>query len=188
MVCKYYVCFVHSVDLFLVKESARVTHWRLFFWCVLKQLLRLDERREQDKSDTWNITGTALTDSALRWRHNGHDSVSNHQPRDCLLNRLFRRRSKKTPKLRVTGLCAGNSPVTGEFPAQMVSNAENDSIWWRHHQLTANSKTDSAFMACIFNYIHGKRWNDKHQDRRTNLSDGVWVWNSHACSEFDGAS
>ena len=45
---------------------------------------------------------------------------------------LFRRRSKKTSKLRVTGLCAGNSPVTGEFPAQMVSNAENDSIWWRH--------------------------------------------------------
>ena len=44
-----------------------------------------------------------------------------------------RRRSKKTSKLRVTGLCAGNSPVTGEFPAQMVSNAENVSIWWRHH-------------------------------------------------------
>ena len=31
----------------------------------------------------------------LHWRHNGHDSVSNHQPHDCLLNRLFRRRSKK---------------------------------------------------------------------------------------------
>ena len=30
-------------------------------------------------------------------RHNGHGSVSNHQPRDCLLNRLFRRRSNKTP-------------------------------------------------------------------------------------------
>ena len=37
---------------------------------------------------------------------------------DCLLNRPFRRRSKKTSKLRVTGLCVGNSPVTGEFPAQ----------------------------------------------------------------------
>ena len=34
---------------------------------------------------------------------------------------------------RVTGFCAGNSPVTGEFPAQMASNAENVSIWWRHH-------------------------------------------------------
>ena len=71
--------------------------------------------------------------TALLWRHNGHDGVSNHQPCDYLLNRLFRRRSKKTSKLRVTGLCAGNSPVTGEFPAQMTSYAENVSTWWRHH-------------------------------------------------------
>ena len=41
--------------------------------------------------------------------------------------------SKKTSKLRLTGLCVGNSLVTGEFPAQMASNAENVSIWWRHH-------------------------------------------------------
>ena len=34
---------------------------------------------------------------------------------------------------RVTGLCVWNSPVTGEFPAQMASNVENISIWWRHH-------------------------------------------------------
>ena len=70
---------------------------------------------------------------ALQWRHNEHDGVSNHQPHDCLLNRLYRRRSKKSSKLRVTGLCAGNSPVTGEFPAQRASNAENISIWWLHH-------------------------------------------------------
>ena len=45
------------------------------------------------------------------WKyHNDHDGVSNHQPHGCLLNRLFRRRSKKTSKLRVTGLCVGNSP------------------------------------------------------------------------------
>ena len=46
----------------------------------------------------------------LRWRHNDHYSVSNQQPHGCLLNRLFRRRWKKTSKLRVTGLCVGNSP------------------------------------------------------------------------------
>ena len=73
---------------------------------------------------------------ALRWRHNGHDSVSNHQPHDCFLNRSFRRRSKKASKLRVTGLCAGNSPRTGEFPAHMASNAENVSISWRHYSLS----------------------------------------------------
>ena len=68
----------------------------------------------------------------LRWRHNGHDSISNHQPHNCLLNRLFGCRSNKASKLRVTGLCAGNSTGTGEFPAQMASNTENVSIWWRH--------------------------------------------------------
>ena len=47
---------------------------------------------------------------SLQWRHNGCDCISNHQPHDCLLNRLFRRRSKKISKFRVTGLCAGNSP------------------------------------------------------------------------------
>ena len=67
------------------------------------------------------------------WRHNGRGGVSNHQPHDCLLNRLFRRRSKKTSKFRVTGHCVGNSAVTGEFPAQIASNAENVSIWWRRH-------------------------------------------------------
>ena len=46
----------------------------------------------------------------LHWRHNDHGGVSNHQPHGCLLNLLVRRRSKKTSKLRVTGLCAGNSP------------------------------------------------------------------------------
>ena len=38
----------------------------------------------------------------------------------------------KTLTLSVTGLCVGNSPLTVEFPAQMASNAENVSIWWRH--------------------------------------------------------
>ena len=65
---------------------------------------------------------------SLQWRHNERDGVSNYQSHDCLHNSLFRRRSKKTSKLRVTGLCAGNSPMTGEFPAQRASNAENVSI------------------------------------------------------------
>ena len=69
---------------------------------------------------------------SLRRRHNAHNAVSNHQPHDCLLNHLFRRRSKNTSKIRVTGLCAGISPVTGEFAAQRTNNAENVSIWWCH--------------------------------------------------------
>ena len=84
------------------------------------------------QSSVYMVRCQAIT---LQWRHNEHDSVSNHQPHDCLFNRLFGRRSKKISKLRVTGLCAGNSPGTGEFPAQRASNAENVSIWWRHHDL-----------------------------------------------------
>ena len=80
-----------------------------------------------------NYQNTVLWHMSLPWRHNGRDGVSNHQPHDCLLNRLCGRRSKKTSKLRVTGHCAGNSPGTDEFTAQMTSNAENVSIWWRHH-------------------------------------------------------
>ena len=53
---------------------------------------------------------------ASQWRHNVRDGVSNHGRLDCLLNRLCRRKSKKTSKFRVTGLCKGNSPVTGNFP------------------------------------------------------------------------
>ena len=63
----------------------------------------------------------------LSWvlSHNERDGISNHQPHHCLLMRLFRRRSKKTPKLRVTGLCGGihrwpvNSPHKGPVTRKM---------------------------------------------------------------------
>ena len=55
---------------------------------------------------------------------NDRDGVSNHRRLHCLLKCWFRCRSKETPKLHVTGLCVGNSPVIGEFPAQRASNTE----------------------------------------------------------------
>ena len=39
---------------------------------------------------------------------------------------------KKKSKPSFTGLCVGNLPVIGEFPAQMASNVRNVPIWWRH--------------------------------------------------------
>ena len=71
--------------------------------------------------------------TSLQWRHNEHNGVSNHQPDDCLLNRLFRLTSKKPQTPASLALYVGNSPVTGEFATQMASNEENVSIWWRHH-------------------------------------------------------
>ena len=75
----------------------------------------------------------AYKSNPLESRRNERDNVSNHRRLHCLHNRLFRHKSKKTPKLRVTGLCEGNTPVTGEFPAQRASNVENVPIWWPHH-------------------------------------------------------
>ena len=49
---------------------------------------------------------------------------------------------QKTSKLRVTGLCVGISPESGEFPAQMARNAENVPIWWRHHELVNELQLD----------------------------------------------
>ena len=97
-------------------------------------------------------------DLTLQWRHNERDGVSNHQLHDCLFKRLFRRRSKKTSKLRVTGLCEGNSSVTGDFPAQRASNAENVSIWWRHHDMMTSwyDKLSILLALCarIYQWMH----------------------------------
>ena len=60
-------------------------------------------------------------------------------------------RSKKTSKLRVTGLCEGNSPLTGVFPAQMASNEENGSIWWRHHAIRGAPNIPHCFV-CYLDY------------------------------------
>ena len=69
----------------------------------------------------------------LQWRHNECGGVSNHRRLDCLLKHLFRRRSKKTSKLYLIGLCEGNPPMIDGFRSQSSSNAENVSAWWRNH-------------------------------------------------------
>ena len=81
---------------------------------------------------------------APQWHHNGRDGVSNHRPPHCLFNRLFRRRSKKTSKLRVTGPCARNLPVTGEFCAQKASNAEKG-----FHLMTVSAEQFTTYMARV---------------------------------------
>ena len=79
---------------------------------------------------------------ALQWLHNEHDGVSNYEHLDCLLTCLFRHISKKTSKLRATGLCDGNSPVTGTIPAQrpatrtmlplddVIMRPGAQTVWW----------------------------------------------------------
>ena len=93
----------------------------------------------------------------LQWRHN--HGVSNHRRHNGLLNRLFRRRSKKTSQLRITGLCGRN--LTGEFPSQRASNAENVSMWW-HHLWTAGPTISlhewNALDGTLVNSPHKGHW------------------------------
>ena len=109
-----------------------------------------------------------------------------------MLNCWFRRRSKKTSNLRVTGLCAGNSPVTGEYPAQRASNAENVSIWWRHHgfrwrRVTCLQWNKEFTYSCLFSksmisqYQAWHHWKQlifryyKYQIKEYHLMECVWM-------------
>ena len=95
--------------------------------------------------------------TALQGRHNERDGVSNHQPHDYLLQRLFRRRSKTTTKLRVTGVCEWNSPVTGEYSTQKASNAANVSIWRRHRRRSCTLIASfHAIIVCIVRMRYGE--------------------------------
>ena len=114
-----------------------VSPGRFIYNSITVTFTGLDHQQSQNWQNKtrqfFEVSLAFMISNSLQWRHNGRDDVSNHQPHDCLLNRLFRRRSKRTSKLRITSLFVGNSPGTGEFPTQMASNAENVSIWWCHH-------------------------------------------------------
>ena len=75
-------------------------------------LIVLSVMRDRRRNLWWKIYDGSASPT-LQWRHNERNGVSNHQPHDCLLNRLFRRRSKKISKIRVTGFVRGShrSPV-----------------------------------------------------------------------------
>ena len=77
-----------------------------------------------------------VTSQWARWRLKSPISPLFTQP-------FIQAKNKETSKLRVSGLCVGNSPVTGEFPTQMASNAKKISIWWRHHD--APNRTCSRY-------------------------------------------
>ena len=75
-----------------------------------------------------SIVTNAYFVATLQWRHNERDGVTNHRCLGCLLNRLLSRKSKKTSKLRVTGLCEGNSPVTGGHKGPVVPKMQLELI------------------------------------------------------------
>ena len=105
---------------------------------------------------------------------------------DCLLNRLFRRWSKKTSKLLVTGLCKGNPPVTSGFPSQRASNTENVSIWWRHHEciiwLRSNKIARNVPML-MMTFGHSHWWRHR-TDREVKWKVITWRKNGDHCLDL----
>ena len=113
-------------------SDASLTSWRQPFWSHPAQI------------------------ATLQRRYNERDGVSDHRRLDCLLNRLFKCRSTKTSKLRVTGLCEGNSPVTGDFPARTVSNADipfDDVIMTILNVISGDTRNMFRISVLIFFYI-----------------------------------
>ena len=106
-----------------------------------------------------------------------------------LLNCLFRRRSKKTSKLRITGLREGNLPVTGEYPAQMASNEENVSTWWRRHDdRNILYKVRTLFLCSSSVSFNIRIWTTPNEQSplqwRHNERDGVLYFKSPASRLF----
>ena len=127
---------IHAID-----NKAALFQVMAWCWTYDSRYLTQWFFRRTDESPVLNPCTAGHARVPLWWRHNGRDCVSNHQPHDCLLNRLFGRRSKKTSKLCVTGLCVGNSPgpvnsphkwpVTRKmFPFDDVIMRTQDCIYW----------------------------------------------------------
>ena len=76
---------------------------------------------EHDIDTASSKINTKSIHGSIQWYYNERNSVSNHRRLECLLNQLFRRRSKKASKHCVTGLREGNQPVTGRLPSQRDS-------------------------------------------------------------------
>ena len=99
-----------------------IEYWEVLIWCghYQKVYTFINMSQSTYTVNTWEIliefssifVGIIFPEisCSLEWRHNPN-GVSNHRRLDCLLNRLFGRRSKKTSKLRVIGFYDGNSPV-----------------------------------------------------------------------------
>ena len=82
------------------------------FWSTVPQVTCWRKATSHFHNKWWGVSIQIICNHYS----DGRDSVSNHQPHDCLLDLSFRRRSKKTSMLRFTGLCVGNSPGTVNFP------------------------------------------------------------------------
>ena len=125
----WFGCFICPYSLGLIHRH------RIIIW-----LPECQRNNPEGYGQIWPVSNHGKTKRnaihALQWRHNGCDGVSNHQPHNCLLNRLFGRRRKKRAKLRVTGHCAGihRGPVNSphKWPVTRIRFPFDDVIIMRN--------------------------------------------------------
>ena len=90
------------------------------------------------------------TFAALQWRHTGHDGVSNHQPHDCWLDRLFRVDQRKHQSSALLAFVRGiyrwpvKSPHKWPVTRKMLPF---DASSWLYN---------SSIRRCSLNYFHLK--------------------------------
>ena len=128
-VCEWISYFIPQLIInYLSTLGLKLVH--VSTWSSFWQLWQIAKSRETPSS-VWTSACTVITKSGsqtLHWRHNGRNGVPNHRRVDCLLNRMFRHRSKKTSKLCVTGLCEGNDRWPVKYPTQWANIMENDDV------------------------------------------------------------
>ena len=117
----------HYNDVIMGTIASKITSLTIVYSTVYSDA---DQRKHQSSASLAFVRG--IHREPMKSPHRG-PVICFHLMTSSFVLWIFRRTSKKTSKFRVTGLCAGNSLGTGEFPTQMASNAENVSIWWRHH-------------------------------------------------------
>ena len=95
------------------------THCRLYFIAFFNQIFK--QYVFMGHIDNTSALMQVMA-CCIQWLHNERDGISNHWRFDCVLNCLFRCRSKRTSKLLITGLWERNP---SGFRSQRASNVEN---------------------------------------------------------------
>ena len=133
-----------------------------------------------DSPSASKVTETYVGKITLHWCHNDRDDVSNHQPHDCLLSRLFRRRSKKRQSSASLAFVRGihrwpvNSPHKGPVTRKMFPF--DDVITNKIHQNTIKCKpcVIKGYTACIERVMLPTGWRDTHHVMIRCMSSPNW--------------
>ena len=165
-----YIRGMHLMNFFYWKSKLQ---WLFLFYCHhdlapnLRQAIHYTDDCDPDKLLSKHILFSLL------WRHNGRDGVSNHRPVYSTVYSNAHQRYMKAPR---------HWPLWGEFTGdrwirtQMASNAENVSIWWRHHVLSIRlSSVNEKVQYVPLRHVCSCRFVSDHGDGACNYTPSVLI-------------